>query len=602
MKPFTTFEEILQANGMRYTSKVTASELSNLRSFWETLLRDQGGSLSDADLDGVLSSYTTLGFIEKGEGDPTAQVRPEGGASPEENAAGSAPFEGSTSAPAEGSHASAGSGPQSAGNDAAPAPVITYTVERSDSHHADENHPILILEDMPHVLPHHQNGAFTNPDRRSSFEYTAGGRLHSCDILMLDRRFIRLVQWLGKSHIGVRLSGIPCRRGYAVYKIRAVDINSNQSIETANNDFLQLSIQRLLASNPPEDLPEGEEAENIPQDMLLTDMPSMVDFLEITGETLPRNILNWCHRNIALINTNTISPEEKRHAQRALSMMLHIRWKDTYFESIDPDKARRILNEELYGLEKVKQRVIETIIQINRTHTLPSYGLLLCGPAGTGKSQIAYAVAKILRLPWTSLDMSAIHDSEALTGSPRVYANAKPGKIMEAFSQAGASNLVFIINELDKSDARGSSGNPADALLTLLDGLGYTDNYIECTIPTQGVYPIATANDKSRISDPLLTRFAVIDIPDYTHDEKKIIFKKYSLPKVLRKMEMDKDECVIRDSAVDAIIDLYSDMPGVRDLEQAAEHLAANALFQIETKHLAGVTFNADDVRSILLS
>lgn len=198
--------------------------------------------------------------------------------------------------------------------------------------------------------------------------------------------------------------------------------------------------------------------------------------------------------------------------------------------------------------------------------------------------------------------MSAIHDSEALTGSPRVYANAKPGKIMEAFSQAGASNLVFIINELDKSDARGSSGNPADALLTLLDGLGYTDNYIECTIPTQGVYPIATANDKSRISDPLLTRFAVIDIPDYTHDEKKIIFKKYSLPKVLRKMEMDKDECVIRDSAVDAIIDLYSDMPGVRDLEQAAEHLAANALFQIETKHLAGVTFNADDVRSILLS
>ena len=92
MKPFTTFEEILQANGMRYTSKVTASVLSNLRSFWETLLRDQGGSLSDADLDGVLSSYTTLGFIEKGEGDPTAQVRPEGGASREENAAGSAPF------------------------------------------------------------------------------------------------------------------------------------------------------------------------------------------------------------------------------------------------------------------------------------------------------------------------------------------------------------------------------------------------------------------------------------------------------------------------------------------------------------------------------
>jgi ATP-dependent Lon protease len=96
-----------------------------------------------------------------------------------------------------------------------------------------------------------------------------------------------------------------------------------------------------------------------------------------------------------------------------------------------------------------------------------------------GKSQIAYAVARILKLPWASLDMSTIHDPEAITGSPRVYANAKPGLIMEAFSRAGASNLVFIINELDKAESSDNGGNPADALLTLLDNLGYTDNYIE---------------------------------------------------------------------------------------------------------------------------
>ena len=107
---------------------------------------------------------------------------------------------------------------------------------------------------------------------------------------------------------------------------------------------------------------------------------------------------------------------------------------------------RRILDEELYGMERVKQRIIETIIQINRTHTLPAYGMLLVGPAGTGKSQIAYAVARILKLPWTTLDMSSINDSEQLTGSSRIYSNAKPGIIMEAFSMAGESNLVFIIN------------------------------------------------------------------------------------------------------------------------------------------------------------
>ncbi len=90
-------------------------------------------------------------------------------------------------------------------------------------------------------------------------------------------------------------------------------------------------------------------------------------------------------------------------------------------------------------MEKVKQRIMETIIQINRTHTLPAYGLLLVGPAGTGKSQIAYAVARILKLPWTTLDMSSINDPEQLTGSSRIYANAKPGIILEAFSMAGES-------------------------------------------------------------------------------------------------------------------------------------------------------------------
>ena len=230
-----------------------------------------------------------------------------------------------------------------------------------------------------------------------------------------------------------------------------------------------------------------------------------------------------------------MSPEERRHAQRALSTMMSINWKNNYFASIDPVEAKRILDEELYGMEKVKQRIIETIIQINRTHTLPAYGLLIVGPAGTGKSQVAYAVAKILKLSFTTLDMSSINDPEQLTGSSRVYANAKPGIIMEAFAQAGESKLVFIINELDKANEGKGNGNPADVLLTLLDNLGFTDNYMECMIPTDGVYPIATANDKSKISAPIMSRFAVIEIPDYTPDEKKVIFTKYALPKILKR-------------------------------------------------------------------
>ena len=280
--------------------------------------------------------------------------------------------------------------------------------------------------------------------------------------------------------------------------------------------------------------------------------------------------------------------------------MMNVRWKHDYFEAIDPVEARKILDEELYGMECVKQRIIETIIQINRTHTLPAYGLLLVGPAGTGKSQIAYAVARILKLPWTTLDMSSINDPEQLTGSSRVYANAKPGIIMEAFSMAGESNLVFIINELDKAASGKGNGNPADVLLTLLDNLGFTDNYMECMVPTSGVYPIATANNKEQISAPLMSRFAVIDIPDYTPEEKKIIFSKFALPKILRRMSLRPEECILTDEALDMAVKLHSNTSGIRDLEQAAEHLAANALYQIEVDHLEKVVFDGKMVRELL--
>ena len=251
-------------------------------------------------------------------------------------------------------------------------------------------------------------------------------------------------------------------------------------------------------------------------------------------------------------------------------------------------------------MERVKQRIIETIIQINSNHTLPAYGILLIGPSGTGKSQIAYAVARILKLPWTTLDMSSINDPEQLTGSSRVYANAKPGIIMEAFSLSGQSNLVFIINELDKAASGKGNGNPADVLLTLLDNLGFTDNYMECMIPTGGVYPIATANDRSKISAPLMSRFAVIDIPDYTEEEKKIIFSKFALPKVLKRMSMREEECEILPEALDEVISRYSDTSGIRNLEQAAEHIAANALYQIEVNHVNKVVFDKKMVRELL--
>ena len=360
-------------------------------------------------------------------------------------------------------------------------------------------------------------------------------------------------------------------------------------------------IERLLASDASEEVEEDDDADEEGDDMRLTSLQSISDFMTCAGRTMPDNIRLWARRNLAVARSHEVSPEERRHAQRALSIMMNIQWKSNYFEAINPEEARRILDEELYGMERVKQRIMETIIQINRTHTLPAYGLLLVGPAGTGKSQIAYAVARILKLPWTTLDMSSINDPEQLTGSSRIYANAKPGIIMEAFSIAGESNLVFIINELDKAASGKGNGNPADVLLTLLDNLGFTDNYMECMIPTVGVYPIATANNKEDISAPLMSRFAVIDIPDYTFEEKKIIFSKFALPKVLKRIGLEENECIITEDGLDAVVTQFIDTTGIRDLEQAAEHLAANALYQIEVDHVPQVIFDAEGVKNLFL-
>ena len=123
---------------------------------------------------------------------------------------------------------------------------------------------------------------------------------------------------------------------------------------------------------------------------------------------------------------------------------------------------------------------------------------------------------------------------------------------------------------------------------------------MECMIPTSGVYPIATANVKADISAPLLSRFAVIELPDYTDEEKKIIFSRFALPKVIEKMGLRENEIVITEDGLEEIISRQRGKSGIRDLEQIAEHIAANGLYQIETEGISQVTFGANDVSNLI--
>ena len=189
--------------------------------------------------------------------------------------------------------------------------------------------------------------------------------------------------------------------------------------------------------------------------------------------------------------------EERHHAQRALSIMMNIQWKNNYFEAIDPVEARRILDEELYGMERVKQRIIETIIQINRTHTLPAYGLLADRTCRYWQIPDSLCSCKN---PETSVDYAGHELNQRLQSSlpeaPVFTQMQSPVLLWRHFPWLVPLIWYLLLTSLIRQHSGKGNGNPADVLLTLLDNLGFTDNYMECMIPTGGVYPIATANDQ----------------------------------------------------------------------------------------------------------
>lgn len=244
--------------------------------------------------------------------------------------------------------------------------INTYTTFSSSESEASAEKPMLLLDNSRREWKHHSCGVFTNPVKRTSFEFQEEDGVISTDILQIDSRFVSLLRWLGENHINVRLSGKNRPDGYAVYKIREMAFGGGVKL-SAEDGFLQFMIERLLESNPPapeED--EDDDREETGDEMKLTSLQSITDFMTCAGKTLPDNIQLWARRNLAVARSAEVSMEERRHAQRALSIMMNIQWKNNYFESINPEEARKILDEELYGMEQVKQRIMETIIQIDR--------------------------------------------------------------------------------------------------------------------------------------------------------------------------------------------------------------------------------------------
>lgn len=262
-----------------------------------------------------------------------------------------------------------------------------------------------------------------------------------------------------------------------------------------------------------------------------------------------------------------------------IETVLEMPWKKTSRDNQDIIHAKEVLEEDHYGLEQVKDRVLEFLAVRALTKKGTSPILCLVGPPGTGKTSIARSVARALGKKYVRISLGGIHDEAEIRGHRKTYVGAMPGRIADAMRQAGVANPLMLLDEIDKVSAD-YRGDVSSALLEVLDGEQngkFRDHYLEIPLDLSGVLFIATANDVSTIPRPLLDRMEVIEVSSYTENEKFHIAKKYLVPKQLERNGLTGEMLSFSDKALEKIIHNYTREAGVRNLERRIGEICRKA-------------------------
>ena len=278
-----------------------------------------------------------------------------------------------------------------------------------------------------------------------------------------------------------------------------------------------------------------------------------------------------------------------------LDTVLELPWNVRTKERIDIAAARKILEADHFGLEKVKERILETLAVRKMAPEMPPQIICLVGPPGVGKTSIAYSIAHSLNRKMARIALGGVRDEAEIRGHRKTYVGAMPGRILNALIQAGSSNPLLLLDEIDKmgSDHR---GDPAAALLEVLDGeqnKTYRDHYLEIPYDLSDVMFITTANTLDTVPRPLLDRMEIIELNSYTDEEKLMIAKNHLLPKQMKKHGIKKSQLRVTDDAIREIISCYTRESGVRKLERrfaAICRKAAMAILEQETPKRVTVT------------
>lgn len=286
-----------------------------------------------------------------------------------------------------------------------------------------------------------------------------------------------------------------------------------------------------------------------------------------------------------------------------LEWLISLPWKIRTTDTRDIHYARKVLDEDHYGLEKPKKRILEYIAVLQRVQKLQGPILCLCGPPGVGKTSLGKSIARAMGRNFTRISLGGIHDEAEIRGHRRTYIGSLPGKIIQGIKKSGSINPVFLLDEIDKvgNDYR---GDPSAALLEVLDpeqNKSFTDHYLEVEYDLSNVMFIVTANNPNEIPDPLYDRMEIIELPGYMDYEKMEIARRHLIPKQLLANGLSEDELSLTNEAVHKIILEYTMEAGVRSLEREISKICRRVVIRLSgSKTKKSIQVDEKNIRQFL--
>jgi ATP-dependent Lon protease len=285
-----------------------------------------------------------------------------------------------------------------------------------------------------------------------------------------------------------------------------------------------------------------------------------------------------------------------------LEWLLDLPWAAMAKDNFDLKHAQEILDRDHYGLEKIKERVVEHLAVLKLKKDMKAPILCFYGPPGVGKTSLGKSVAESLGRPYVRIALGGMRDEAEIRGHRRTYIGAMPGRIIQALKKAGKSNPVVVLDEIDKVGREGY-GDPSAALLEVLDpeqNNAFVDNYLEVEYDLSQVLFIATANSLSSVHNALLDRMEIVEVTGYSTEEKIKIAQKHLVPKSISEHGISEKQMHIQDDVLEIVIEEYTRESGVRNLRQKIDKLSRQRAKQVALSETFNVTYSAEEVRRIL--